>query len=142
MAVCLHQTYNNNKFKIIARVRHIASNSKQKQRKVLNNNTLILNIARVSAIFKNFKMAVATSCLEGLFTSNNHNKLKLGLNIPRVSAILSKIQNGAFVYHNKLSTASHCVPHCLHNIASGCFKIITNQSQVYTQGHSPLRHLC
>jgi len=45
-------------------------------------------------------MAVAASCLEGLFTSNNHNKLKLGLNIPRVSAILAKIQNGAFVYHN------------------------------------------
>jgi len=42
-------------------------------------------------------MAVATSCLEGLFTSAYHNKLKLGLNIPRVSAILSKIQNGAFV---------------------------------------------
>jgi len=46
---------------------------------------------------------------------------KLGLNLTRVSAILAKIQNGAFVYHNKfkvrLSTASRCLPHCLHRIA-------------------------
>jgi hypothetical protein len=46
---------------------------------------------------------------------------KLGLHLARVSAILAKIQNGAFVYHNKfkvrLSTASHCLPHCLHRIA-------------------------
>jgi len=59
-------------------------------------------------------MAVATSCLEGLFTSGNHNKatvrfqnnkLKLVLKLPRVSAILPQIQNGNFVYisnQNKL----------------------------------------
>jgi len=50
---------------------------------------------------------MATSCLEGLFTSayhnkdtvsfQNNNKLKLGLKLRRVSAILPKIQNGAFL---------------------------------------------
>jgi len=48
-------------------------------------------------------MAMVTSWLEGLFTSLYHNKatvkfqnniLKLGLKLPRVSAILLKSQNG------------------------------------------------
>jgi len=53
------------------------------------------------------------------------NNNKLCLNIARVSAILPKNQNGAFVYHNKLSTESHCLPHCLNNIASGCLHHVT-----------------
>jgi len=44
-----------------------------------NNNKLGLKLPRVSAILQKFKMEVATSCLHSLFTSNNHNKLKLGL---------------------------------------------------------------
>jgi len=53
-------------------------------------------------------MVVAIRCLVGLFTSGNHNKatvkfqnnnkLKLGLKLPRVSAILPQIQHGFFVY--------------------------------------------
>ena len=38
-------------------------------------------------------------------TNNKYsNNNKLGLKLPRVSVILSQIQNGSFVYHNKLKS--------------------------------------
>ena len=73
--------------------------------------------------------------------------------ITALPAILAKIQNGVFVYHNKfkvsLSTPSHCLPH-LHRIAWGCLHHVTittfqnnNKGKLgLAKGHSPLRHLC
>jgi len=56
--------------------------------------------------------------------------------------MLAKIQNGTFVYHKfKLSTASHCLPRCLHHIAYGCLHHVTitfqnNKSKLSLEGRS------